>query len=193
MGRHQGADELEYGWTAERRKEQVWRSALLQPARHLPALLAADERLEGWSDAYTAKQLDDLPQPQRGGLLSQNLHRACRLEGTGNLSQLRRSGFLLLSLHQRQIRGILENSRNLAEFNITPYLNKEGKENTVAVEVYRHSDGSFLESQDMFRLPGIFRTVALTAKPQVQVRDFKAIPDLDETYSNATAAYHSSA
>ena len=81
--------------------------------------------------------------------------------------------------------GFSKNSRNLAEFNITPYLNKESKENTVAVEVYRHSDGSFLESQDMFRLPGIFRTVALTAKPQVQVRDFKAIPDLDETYSNA--------
>ena len=81
--------------------------------------------------------------------------------------------------------GFSKNSRNLAEFNITPYLNKVGEENTVAVEVYRHSDGSFLESQDMFRLPGIFRTVALTAKPQVQVRDFKAIPDLDETYSNA--------
>lgn len=81
--------------------------------------------------------------------------------------------------------GFSKNSRNLAEFNITPYLNKEGKENTVAVEVYRHSDGSFLESQDMFRLPGIFRTVALTAKPQVQVRDFKAIPDLDETYTHA--------
>lgn len=81
--------------------------------------------------------------------------------------------------------GFSKNSRNLAEFNITPYLNKEGEENTVAVEVYRHSDGSFLESQDMFRLPGIFRTVALTAKPLVQVRDFKAIPDLDETYSNA--------
>lgn len=82
--------------------------------------------------------------------------------------------------------GFSKNSRNLAEFDITPYINKEGEENTVAVEVYRHSDGSFLESQDMFRLPGIFRTVALVAKPQVQVRDIKAIPDLDETYSHAT-------
>ena len=80
--------------------------------------------------------------------------------------------------------GFSKNSRNLAEFNITPYLNKEGKENTVAVEVYRHSDGSFLESQDMFRLPGIFRTVALTAKPQVQISDIKAIPDLDDTYTH---------
>ena len=81
--------------------------------------------------------------------------------------------------------GFSKNSRNLAEFNITPYLNKEGEENTVAVEVYRHSDGSFLESQDMFRLPGIFRTVALTAKPQVQISDIKAVPDLDDTYTNA--------
>ena len=92
--------------------------------------------------------------------------------------------FFYLYINDKYV-GFSKNSRNLAEFNITPYLNKEGEENTVAVEVYRHSDGSFLESQDMFRLPGIFRTVALTAKPQVQVRDFKAIPDLDETYSNA--------
>ena len=81
--------------------------------------------------------------------------------------------------------GFSKNSRNLAEFNITPYLNKKGEENIVAVEVYRHSDGSFLESQDMFRLPGIFRTVALTAKPQVQISDIKAIPDLDDTYTHA--------
>lgn len=56
----------------------------------------------------------------------------------------------------------------------------------MAVEVYRNSDASFLESQDMFRLPGIFRTVALTAKPKVHVRDFKAIPDLDDTYTKAS-------
>lgn len=71
--------------------------------------------------------------------------------------------------------GFSKNSRNLAQFNITPYLNRGG-ENLVAVEVYRHSDGSFLESQDMFRLPGIFRNVSLTAKPKVQVHDLVAIP-----------------
>lgn len=81
--------------------------------------------------------------------------------------------------------GFSKNSRNLAQFDITPYLNKKG-ENVIAVEVYRHSDGSFLESQDMFRLPGIFRTVALTAKPKVQVRDIKAIPDFDATYTNGS-------
>lgn len=81
--------------------------------------------------------------------------------------------------------GFSKNSRNLAQFDITPYLNKKG-ENVVAVEVYRHSDGSFLESQDMFRLPGIFRTVALTAKPKVQVRDIKAVADYDDTFTHAS-------
>lgn len=81
--------------------------------------------------------------------------------------------------------GFSKNSRNLAAFNITKYLNPKG-ENSVAVEVYRNSDASFLEAQDMFRLPGIFRTVALTAKPKVQLRNVVAIPDLDSNYKNAT-------
>ena len=67
--------------------------------------------------------------------------------------------------------GFSKNSRNVAQFDITEYLQKG--ENVLAVEVYRSSDGSFLESQDMFRLPGIFRTVALEAKPKAHVRDIK--------------------
>ena len=65
--------------------------------------------------------------------------------------------------------GFSKNSRNTARFDITDYL-KEG-ENIVAVEVYRNSDGSFLEAQDMFRLPGIFRSTYLTAYPKVQIND----------------------
>lgn len=80
--------------------------------------------------------------------------------------------------------GFSKNSRNTASFNITPYLTK-GK-NILAVEVYRSSDGSFLEAQDMFRLPGIFRTVALRSTPMVQVRDLIATPDLDDSYTNGT-------
>ncbi|MBQ5839842.1 MAG: beta galactosidase jelly roll domain-containing protein, partial [Bacteroidaceae bacterium] len=79
--------------------------------------------------------------------------------------------------------GFSKNSRNAAEFNITPYLKEEG-ENTVAVEVYRSSDASFLEAQDMFRLPGIFRTVAIQSRPSVRVRDLVVKPDLDENYQN---------
>ncbi|MBE8723277.1 glycoside hydrolase family 2 TIM barrel-domain containing protein [Sphingobacterium pedocola] len=81
--------------------------------------------------------------------------------------------------------GFSKNSRNAASFDITSYLNKSG-ENTIAVEVYRNSDASFLEAQDMFRLPGIFRTVSLTSKPKIHVRDLIAIPDLDANYENGS-------
>lgn len=82
--------------------------------------------------------------------------------------------------------GFSKGSRNLAQFDITPYLNGKGKENVVAVEVYRLSDASFLESQDMVRLAGIYRSVSLTAKPQVQVRDIQVTPDYDATYTDGT-------
>ena len=81
--------------------------------------------------------------------------------------------------------GFSKNSRNLAAFNITNYLVKG--ENVVAVEVYRSSDASFLESQDMFRLPGIFRTVSLTSTNPVELRDFRVVTDLDAEYKDAVA------
>ena len=65
--------------------------------------------------------------------------------------------------------GFSKNSRNTAVFNVTRYLNK-GK-NTVAVEVYRSSDASLLESQDMFRLPGIIRSTYLTSAPTSTIED----------------------
>lgn len=80
--------------------------------------------------------------------------------------------------------GFSKNSRNVASFNITKYLQKE--KNTVAAEVYRNSDGSFLEAQDMFRLPGIFRTVALHSTPKVHIRNLVAIPDLDANYTDGS-------
>ena len=88
--------------------------------------------------------------------------------------------------------GFSKNSRNAAIFNITKHV-KQGN-NVIAVEVYRNSDGSFLEAQDMFRLPGIFRTVALYSTPKVQIRDLFVIPDLDDQYKdgslNITADIH---
>lgn len=68
--------------------------------------------------------------------------------------------------------GFSKNSRDPASFRITPYL-KKGK-NVVAAEVYRHSDGAYLECQDMTRLSGLFRTVQLYAVPKVHIRDFFA-------------------
>ena len=81
--------------------------------------------------------------------------------------------------------GFSKNSRNLAAFNITKYLVKG--ENVVAVEVYRNSDASFLEAQDMFRLPGIFRTVSLTSTNPVELRDVRVRTDLDAEYKDAVA------
>lgn len=80
--------------------------------------------------------------------------------------------------------GFSKNSRNAACFNITSYLRKG--ENQVAVEVYRSSDGSFLEAQDMFRLPGIFRTVAIYSTPQVAINDLRVIPDLDTSCTDGS-------
>ncbi|MCQ2158814.1 MAG: DUF4981 domain-containing protein, partial [Bacteroidales bacterium] len=70
--------------------------------------------------------------------------------------------------------GFSKNSRNLAQFDITPYV--QDGENTVAVEVYRNSDGSNLEAQDMWRLPGIFRTVAIESRPKIHISELKVTP-----------------
>ncbi|MCD8301962.1 MAG: discoidin domain-containing protein [Prevotellaceae bacterium] len=70
--------------------------------------------------------------------------------------------------------GFSKNSRNTASFNITPYLTPKAAEQVVAVEVYRNSDASFIESQDMFRLPGIIRGTYLTSTPSLEIRDLIA-------------------
>ncbi len=67
--------------------------------------------------------------------------------------------------------GYSEGSTEAAEFNITSFL-KEGK-NLVAVEVYRYSDGSYLEDQDMWRISGIHRDVTLFTTPALRISDFR--------------------
>ena len=80
--------------------------------------------------------------------------------------------------------GYAEDSYTADEFNITDYLKKG--ENTIAVEVYRWSTGSYLENQDFIRLSGIFRDVHLYSKDKVEIRDYFVKTDLDENYENAT-------
>jgi beta-galactosidase len=82
-----------------------------------------------------------------------------------------------------QSTGYSQDSMLPAEFNITKYL-KPGA-NTLAVEVYRWSDGSYLEDQDMWRLSGIYRNVYLFSTPQVHIRDFAVRTDLDDNYTYA--------
>jgi beta-galactosidase len=80
--------------------------------------------------------------------------------------------------------GYSQGSMTPAQFDITEFL-KPG-ENIIAAEVYRWSDGSYLEDQDMWRLSGIYRNVYLFAAPQIHIRDFFVRTDLDEDYKDAT-------
>lgn len=72
--------------------------------------------------------------------------------------------------------GYSEGSRTPAEFRISEQV-RPGV-NTLAVEVYRWSDGSYLESQDFWRISGIDREVSLLARPPTYLRDFSVRADL---------------
>ncbi len=76
--------------------------------------------------------------------------------------------------------GYSQGSMEPSEFNVTPYL-KAGK-NEIAVEVYKYSDGSYLEDQDFWRFGGIHRDVLLYSTPNVRIRDFavRTLPVLSQ-------------
>ncbi len=81
-----------------------------------------------------------------------------------------------------QMVGYSEDSMTPAEFNVTRYLQKG--QNTLAAQVYRWCDGSYLEDQDMFRMSGIYRNVYLFAAPSVHIRDFAVRATLDDQYKD---------
>ena len=83
--------------------------------------------------------------------------------------------------------GYSQNSMSPAEFDVTKYM-REGS-NKLAVEVYRWSDGSYLEDQDMWRLSGIFREVQLWVRPLVHIADYHvtAVPNADFSQATVTA------
>lgn len=76
--------------------------------------------------------------------------------------------------------GYSQGSKLPAEFNISQFLKKGS--NILAVEVYRWSDGSYLECQDFWRISGIERDVFLYSKPKVHIKDFFADATLDSNY-----------
>jgi len=79
--------------------------------------------------------------------------------------------------------GYSQGSMCPAEFNLTEYL--QPGENTLAVEVYRYSDGAYLEDQDMWYMAGIYREVFLYALPAVHIRDFFVRSKFDEDLRDA--------
>ncbi|GHT34259.1 beta-galactosidase [Planctomycetales bacterium] len=80
--------------------------------------------------------------------------------------------------------GMGKDSRTAVEFDVTKYV-KPGK-NKIAVEVFRWSDGSWLECQDFWRLSGIFRDVFLYSLPEKHISDVKIITELDENNEKGT-------
>ena len=80
--------------------------------------------------------------------------------------------------------GYSQGANNDAEFDITEYV-KKGR-NVVAVEVYKWSDGSYIEDQDMFRFGGIHRNVYLMARPEEGVRDIRTETEFNDDLSAAT-------
>ncbi len=78
--------------------------------------------------------------------------------------------------------GYSQDSKLPAEFNITPYIH-EG-ENLLALEVYRWSDGSYLECQDFWRISGIERDVIVYSVPNVHIYDYFIHAGLTDDYAD---------
>lgn len=74
--------------------------------------------------------------------------------------------------------GYNEDSKNTAEYDLTPYLHKG--ENLIALKIYRWSTGSYLECQDFWRLSGIERDVYIFAQPKVHIFDYTITPIVEE-------------
>ncbi len=79
--------------------------------------------------------------------------------------------------------GFQQGSMTPGEFDITEYVSA-GSDHTVTVQAYRWSDGEAVETIDMFRYAGIFRSVYVYSAPQVHLRDFDIRSDLDDDYED---------
>lgn len=79
--------------------------------------------------------------------------------------------------------GYSQDSRLPAEFDVTHFV--RAGENTLAVQVMRYSDGTYLEDQDMWLLSGIQRDVIMYSKPVVCLEDFQVRTYLDNRYEDA--------
>ena len=74
--------------------------------------------------------------------------------------------------------GYSQNSMSPAEFDITRIV-RDGR-NLLCVEVYRWSDGSYLEDQDMWRFSGIYRSVGIWMRPEAYIEDYTINTSLND-------------
>ncbi|MET0365871.1 MAG: glycoside hydrolase family 2 TIM barrel-domain containing protein [Sphingobium sp.] len=82
--------------------------------------------------------------------------------------------------------GYSEDSKLPSEFDVTPHL-RAGR-NSIAIQIFRWSDGSYLEDQDFWRVSGIERDVFLMAAPRTRIRDVFVHAGLDDGYRNGQLA-----
>jgi beta-galactosidase len=78
--------------------------------------------------------------------------------------------------------GYSQDSKLPAEFNVSKYL-KPGK-NTIALQIYRYTDGAYLECQDFWRISGVERSVYLYSQPKVRIKDFEVTSLLSNGYKD---------
>ncbi|MTI89003.1 MAG: DUF4981 domain-containing protein [Balneolaceae bacterium] len=78
--------------------------------------------------------------------------------------------------------GYSQGSKTPAEFNITKYL-KTGQ-NTLALQIYRWSDGAYLEGQDYWKVSGLERDVYLYALPELHIQDVETEATLVNNYED---------
>jgi beta-galactosidase len=76
--------------------------------------------------------------------------------------------------------GYSEDSKLPSEFNLTKHLRSGA--NSIAIELYRYADGSYLEDQDFWRVSGIERSVYLFAEPKTRLADYAVKAGLDGAY-----------
>ena len=98
-----------------------------------------------------------------------------------HFGSLKSAGFVWVNGREA---GFAKGSKTPAEFDVTDLL-RPG-ENTVAVQLYRFSDGDYLEDQDYWKISGIERDVFLYAVPATHIRDYWVRPELDSTLRRGT-------
>ena len=96
-----------------------------------------------------------------------------------HIGAMKSGGFVWIN---GQYVGYSQGSKLPAEFNISKYL--QTGENTIALQIFRWTDGSYLECQDFWRISGIERSVYIYAQPKLRIRDFDIIASLDGAYQN---------
>lgn len=97
------------------------------------------------------------------------------------------SSAFYLWVNGRQV-GYSQGTMEPAEFRLTDYL-KEGA-NQITLQVFKYSDGSYLEDQDMWRIAGIHRDITVFATPPIRIRDFGVRTLFDADYRDARLIVH---